>query len=376
MKKNLTLLMMLAAFVGILSAQSGPKFNYQAVVRNADTLVYNQAMTITLTVTDGTHNFKETHDTTSTQNGFISVLVGDGALVDGSLDQIDWSKATIIAEFDFGVTPTPVCTMQVTPVPYAIYAGGAPLTTERIANYMKNTLTTADAEEILKALVLYNDPLQKDLEDTIMDYMKTHKDIAVDVAKAYLSHLNAGHVQEVYDAVNANTVAKNELKALLKQYIINNRDLAKNVVIWYLQNADSADIARAYATIQDIPEQTKLAFRNYLENYVKAQENRALLYTFGNYIIENVTEEEAAQAFAYFEATNNGVKNYVRNILNTYIEDYLNDPANATKFGVDATTAVNHAVDNYTQTHILLRKPSTCTVDFCAIKELHHDVMR
>jgi hypothetical protein len=166
------------------------------------------------------------------------------------------------------------------------------------------------------------------------------------------------------------------LKALLRQYIINNRDLAKNVVIWYLQNADSADIARAYATIQDIPEQTKLAFRNYLENYVKAQENRALLYTFGNYIIENVTEEEAAQAFAYFEATNNGVKNYVRNILNTYIEDYLNDPANATKFGVDATTAVNHAVDNYTQTHILLRKPSTCTVDFCAIKELHHDVMR
>lgn len=375
MKKNLTLFMMLAAFVGILSAQSGPKFNYQAVVRNADTLVYNQAMTVTLNVTDGTHNFTETHDATSTQNGFISVIVGDGALVDGSLDQIDWSKATINATFAFnGITAN--STMQVMPVPYAIYAGGAPLTTERIANYMKNTLTTADAEEILSALVLHNDPLQKDLEDTIMDYMKTHKDIAVDVAKAYLDHLNAGHVQEVYDAVNANTVAKNELKALLKQYIINNRDLAKNVVIWYLQNADSADIARAYATIQDIPEQAKLAFRNYLENYVKAQENRALLYTFGNYIIENVTEEEAAQAFAYFEATNNGVKNYVRNILNTYIEDYLNDPANATKFDVDATTAVNHAVDNYTQTHILLRKPSACTVDFCAIKELHHDVMR
>ena len=375
MKKNLTLFMMLAAFVGILSAQSGPKFNYQAVVRNADTLVYNQAMTVTLNVTDGTHNFTETHDATSTQNGFISVIVGDGALVDGSLDQIDWSKATINATFAFnGITAN--STMQVMPVPYAIYAGGAPLTTERIANYMKNTLTTADAEEILSALVLHNDPLQKDLEDTIMDYMKTHKDIAVDVAKAYLDHLNAGHVQEVYDAVNANTVAKHELKALLKQYLINNRDLAKNVVIWYLQNADSADIARAYATIQDIPEQAKLAFRNYLENYVKAQENRALLYTFGNYIIENVTEEEAAQAFAYFEATNNGVKNYVRNILNTYIEDYLNDPANATKFDVDATTAVNHAVDNYTQTHILLRKPSACTVDFCAIKELHHDVMR
>lgn len=365
MKKNLTLLMMLAAFVGILSAQSGPKFNYQAVVRNADTLVYNQAMTITIEVNDGTHVYTEKHDTTSTQNGFVSVMVGDGAVQNQSAElvQIDWSKATIKATFEFGGN-TVTSTMPVTPVPYAIQAGGAPLTTERIANYMKNTLTTADAEEILNALVLHNDPLQKDLEDTIMDYMKTHKDIAVDVAKAYLDHLNAGNVQELYDAVNANTEAKDKLKELLKQYIISNRDLAKSVAIWYLQNADSADIARAYATAQQIPAATRQALRDYLESYVKDPAHRSLLYDFGVFMINNITEEEAAQAFAYFETTNNDVKNYVRDILNGYIDDYVNGHSNT----INAEAAVNNAVDNYIQSHKMLEKPANCTIDFCALK--------
>lgn len=367
MKKNLTLLMMLAAFVGILSAQSGPKFNYQAVVRNADTLVYNQAMTITIEVNDGTHVYTEKHDTTSTQNGFVSVMVGDGAVQNQSAElvQIDWSKATIKATFEFGGN-TVTSTMPVTPVPYAIQAGGAPLTTERIANYMKNTLTTADAEEILNALVLHNDPLQKDLEDTIMDYMKTHKDIAVDVAKAYLDHLNAGNVQELYDAVNVNTEAKDKLKELLKQYIISNRDLAKSVAIWYLQNADSADIARAYATAQQIPAATRQALRDYLESYVKDPAHRSLLYDFGVFMINNITEEEAAQAFAYFETTNNDVKNYVRDILNGYINKYVSEHSNT--ITINAEAAVNNAVDNYIQSHKMLEKPANCTIDFCALK--------
>lgn len=364
MKKNLTLLMMLAAFVGVLSAQSGPKFNYQAVVRNADTLVYNQAVELTLEATDGTHTYTESHSVTTTQNGFISVVLGEGTTPTGDLAQIDWSMATINATFAYNGN-TVTSSMQVTPVPYAIQAGGAPLTTQRIANYMKNTLTTDDAKEILKALVLYNDDLQQDLEDTIEVYMKAHKDIAVDVAKAYLEHLDAGNVQELYNAVNANTQAKNELKKLLKQYIINNRELAKNVVIWYLRQATSDDIARAYATVQEIPTATKQAFRDYLENYVKDSDNRGLLYNFGVYVINNVTAEEAAQAFAYFEATNNDVKNYARDILNLYIDAYLaahaiSDP--------DAATAVGRAADNYTQSHNMLSKD--CSVDFCALKNL------
>jgi hypothetical protein len=375
MKKNLTLLMMLAAFVGILSAQSGPKFNYQAVVRNADTLVYNQAMTITIEVNDGTHVYTEKHDTTSTQNGFVSVMVGDGAVQNQSAElvQIDWSKATIKATFEFGGN-TVTSTMPVTPVPYAIQAGGAPLTTERIANYMKNTLTTDDARDILNALILHNSNLKNDLEDTIKEYMKAHKDIAMDVAKAYLGHINSDDVQELYDAVNANTEAKDKLRALLKQYIIDNRELAKDVVIWYLRNADANDIARAYATVQDIPDGAKQAFMDYLENYLKTQENRSLLYNFGVYVIKNVTSEEAAQAFAYFEANNNDVKIYVRNILNGYIDEYINVHY-PNGINLTAEDAVNHAVDNYIQSNHMLRKSANCTVDFCALKNLHDQVM-
>lgn len=372
MKKNLTLLMMLAAFVGILSAQSGPKFNYQAVVRNADTLVYNQAMDVTITVSDGTHTYSESHDNvTSTKNGLVSVVIGDGTLISGNLALIDWSKANITAAFAFN-SMVLNSTIPVKPVPYAIYAGGAPLTTEMIANYMRNTLTTQDAEDILHALVVDNDPLQQDLEDTIEVYLKAHKDIAVDVAKAYIDSLKASHVQEFYDALDGNATAKNKLKQLLKQYIMENREMAKDLAIWYLKNATLYDIQRAYATIQEVPAATKQAFRDYVEAYVKKPENRTLVYNFGIYIINNVTVEEASQAYNYLKFANpNGVNDHLRTILNGYINDYLSAHSGVTD--IDLDTAVDNAIANYVQSHHLISVPS-CSIDFCTLQNLYDQV--
>ena len=374
MKKNLTLLMMLAAFVSILSAQSGPKFNYQAVVRNADTLVYNQDMTVTITVTDGTHSYSETHaNVTSTKNGLVSVVIGDGTVNSGNLAQIDWSKSntTITAKFAFNSLEL-TSTIPVTPVPYAIYAGGTPLTTEIIANYMKNTLTTQDAHDILDALVIHNNPLLQDIEDTIEVYLKAHKDIAIDVAKAYIDSLKASHVQEFYDALDGNTTAKDKLKQLIKQYAIDNRDMVKDLVIWYLKNATLYDIQRAYATVQDMPEATKQAFRDYLADYVKKPENRTIVYNFGTWLIQNVTKEEANQAYSYLKFANqNGVNDHLREILNFYINKYLTEHPEATDLDLD--TAVDHAIDNYVQSHHLIPTPS-CTIDFCTLQHLYDEV--
>lgn len=374
MKKNLTLLMMLAAFVGILSAQSGPKFNYQAVVRNADTLVYNQAMTVDIEVTDGVHSYSETHASVmSTKNGLVSVVIGDGTVNSGNLAQIDWSKpnTTITAKFAFNSIEV-TSTIPVTPVPYAIYAGGAPLTTEIIANYMKNTLTTQDAQDILDALVIHNNPLLQDIEDTLEVYLKSHKDIAIDVAKAYIDSLKASHVQEFYDALNANTTAKEKLKQLIKQYAMDNREMVKDVVIWYLKNATLYDIQRAYATVQDMPAATRQAFLDYLADYVKKTENRTLVYNFGTWLIQNVTKEEANQAYSYLKFANtNGVNDHLREILNFYINKYLTEHPDATNLDLD--TAVDHAIDNYVQNHHLVPAPS-CTISICTLQDLYNQV--
>lgn len=372
MKKNLTLLMMLAAFVGILSAQSGPKFNYQAVVRNADTLVYNQEMTVAIDVTDGINCYSETHTATSTQNGLVSVVVGEGtpvacgsSSVVGDLARIDWSVATIAATFSYDAV-TLTSSAPVNPVPYAIQAGVS-LTTEIIADYMRNTLTTQDAKDILSALVLYNDDLQQALEDTIEVFLKAHKDIALDVAKAYLEHLDAGNIQELFDALDANPEGKAMVKKVLKHFIISKRELAKELTLWYLDNATPDDIERTYNTLMQVPAPTKDAVKDTLLAYMKNHLEQ--LSQLGIYIMDNVTYQEAHQAYSYLKLTNpNDVNGQLRDTLNHYIEMYLAMPGNGPET-VPSTTRVNNAINNYLNNHNVVLECND--IDPCDIKELY-----
>lgn len=367
MKKNLTLLMMLAAFVGILSAQSGPKFNYQAVVRNADTLVYNQDMDVVIGITETTNPndtlYSEKHRVTSSPNGLVSILIGQGTSAQGNLANIDWSKAVVNAKFTYNDTINLTVTTPVTPVPYAIYAGSSLLTTEMIANYMRNVLTTQDAEDILNALVLYNDDLQQDLEDTIEIYLKAHKEIAVDVAKAYLSHLTAANVQEVHDAIESNPEGRDAVKEKVKDFIISQRELAKELTIWYLQTATTNDIERAYATFQQIPTATKNACKELVIDYFR--HNDAPIASLVTYLIDNVSAQEIAGAYYYFENLNsNDVNGQLRDTLDRFIGMYLNTHSNTT----DAA-AVEDAIDQYLANHHVVGICSGVTV--CEIDSLY-----
>lgn len=362
MKKNLTLLMMLAAFVGILSAQSGPKFNYQAVVRNADTLVYNQSMTVTLTVTDGTLTYTETFDTATTKNGFLSVVVGEGTSNNQTddLKRIDWSKATITAKFQYdNVTLT--STTSVKPVPYAIMSGTAPLTTERIAGYL-DTVSLAGAHQVLDALVVDNTTLEEAIEVAIVAFLKTDdgKAIMMDVAKAYTDSVTVDDIHAAYDLLNVNTEVKDTVKGLMKDFILDHRTVAKELAIWYLENATQNDFARAYATLLELDPDAKAALRAYAKAIVEDGDNRSMLYPLGYYYIEHITSQEAEMAYTYFKAQNeNGVKQYLKNILNTHINNYVNNMStNAT---VD--DAINTAIDNYIQRHHIVKIPDDSCMD-------------
>lgn len=367
MKKNLTLLMMLAAFVGILSAQSGPKFNYQAVVRNADTLVYNQAMNVVIGITETTNPndtlYSEKHSVTTTQNGLASLVIGQGTDAQGNLASIDWSKAVVNAKFTYNDTINLTVTTPVTPVPYALYAGSSPLTTEMIANYMRNVLTTQDAEDILNALVLYNDNLQQELEDTIEVYLKAHKDIALDVAKAYLSHLTAANVQEVHDALESNPEGRDAVKEKVKDFIIAQRPLAKELTIWYLKTATTNDIERAYATFQQIPAATKNACKELVIDYFR--HNDAPIASLVTYLIDNVSAQEIAGAYYYFENLNpNDVNGQLRDTLDRFIGMYLNT------HDISNTGVVDNAINQYLASHHVVEICSGATV--CEIDSLYN----
>jgi hypothetical protein len=386
MKKNLTFLMMLMAFVGILSAQSGPKFNYQAVVRHhvtvdgqeMDTLYHNNPVNITITILGGIDMqmlFTECHNNVMTDdNGFVSIVLGEGECHQSDLtplSKVDWRGAQITVDFQLmAADDTHVSgTMDVQPVPFALQANPAPLTTNGIAAYLHD-VDQDEALQVLNALVVDNPELQEDIEEAIEQYLKTSdaKLIAKDIAASYLTHFDAGNVQELYDALNGNDAVKNRLKQLVKAYVQDPENeetvkgLVSDLVLYYLSNITMTDVEAAHNNWLQIPveqrQDIKHAVRTHLEDYVKSDAARSIIIFYAPSIITSIPAQEVEQAWAYLEAVNDPVKVLLRTTLNTYINAYLTEHGTATNITLDE--AVENAVNNYTQNHPLIPIPTTC----------------
>lgn len=330
MKKILTLFVMLFATAGILSAQT---LSYQAVVRNhdaennQDTLVHDTEINLEVNVYNGPATtpvvYQEIHKNVLTSpNGLVSILIGTGIDQYQSMTFVDWSNATISVDFKFADgTPIGTSQMKVQPVPYAIQAGGGNLTTEQIANYVRDVLTYDQAAEIWHAIVNNPNNLKNGIKDTVIKYMKAHKDIAKEVAEAYFDYLDANNVQEVYTALSGNTGVKSQIKQTIINYIKAHPEIAKDIVLYYLQNATTEDVNNAYAVLQSMPTATKQALKNRIVDYVKS--NRALASQVVLFFINNTTTTEASLTIQYLRNNNQAVWNQMRDTLNVYIDYYM-----------------------------------------------------
>ncbi len=118
-------------------SQSVPqRFSYQAVIRDdANQLLNNQSVGIRLSILQGsatgTAVYVETHTASTSTNGLLSLQVGGGTVVSGTLAQIDWSSGPyfIKTETDpFGGTNYSITGIsQMLSVPYALFsANGTP----------------------------------------------------------------------------------------------------------------------------------------------------------------------------------------------------------------------------------------------------------
>ena len=131
MKKSLLFLFVLMLSAVALFAQAPQKMSYQAVVRNANnTLVTSQNVSARVSILQGSVNgtpvYVEIHNATTNANGLLTLEVGGGSTVTGSLATVDWANGPFFLKSEIdpngGVNYSIEGTQQLMSVPYALYA--------------------------------------------------------------------------------------------------------------------------------------------------------------------------------------------------------------------------------------------------------------
>jgi hypothetical protein len=136
-------------------AQSPEKMSYQAVIRNSsDQLVTSHAVgmqiSILQTTSTGTAVYVETHTATTNANGLVTIEIGGGTPVTGTLAAIDWSAGPYFIKTETdpagGTNYTITGTSQLLSVPYAFYATTAENGFSGNYNDLTNKPTTDGSE--------------------------------------------------------------------------------------------------------------------------------------------------------------------------------------------------------------------------------------
>jgi hypothetical protein len=122
---------------GIVWAQTIPqKFPYQAVIRDgANQVLNNQSVGVRLSILQGSETgnvvYAETHTGSTNANGLISLQVGGGSVVSGSMSSIDWAAGPYYIKTETdpegGTNYSITGSSPLLSVPYALYsANGTP----------------------------------------------------------------------------------------------------------------------------------------------------------------------------------------------------------------------------------------------------------
>lgn len=128
--KNLFSTIALSLLTTAVLAQAPQKLNYQGVARNASGQpLASQNMKLRLTVHDltatGATLYQETHSVTTNGYGLYNVAVGNGTVVSGTFNTIDWSAGDKYLQVEIdpngGTTFTDAGATQLLSVPYALY---------------------------------------------------------------------------------------------------------------------------------------------------------------------------------------------------------------------------------------------------------------
>lgn len=114
-----------------LWAQSPKAFNYQAIARNQNGEVLTEQtigmrISILQTTITGSAIFSERHEAVTNEFGLLSLKIGAGQLLSGSMDDIRWGQQEYFLKIEMDVTGgsnyIEMGTSQLLSVPYALHA--------------------------------------------------------------------------------------------------------------------------------------------------------------------------------------------------------------------------------------------------------------
>jgi len=131
MRKLFTLLAAIL-FMATGWTQSPQKVSYQAIIRDAGGQVVTTMVGMRISILKGsevgTAVYVETQTPTPNANGIVSIEIGGGTIVSGTIAAIDWAAGPYYVKTETAVAPplttyTVTGTNQLLSVPYALYTG-------------------------------------------------------------------------------------------------------------------------------------------------------------------------------------------------------------------------------------------------------------
>ncbi len=155
MKKIILSLSFFVLFITIMFSQSPQKINYQAIIKETSgEIVSNQSISVQVNINENTANgttvYSETHTVTTSQDGLVTLLIGDGTTTD-DFSSIAWEGASyflnIAVDLNGGTTYTDIGTLQLVSVPYALVANKTERA-ETLESTNNNAILTANDNNV------------------------------------------------------------------------------------------------------------------------------------------------------------------------------------------------------------------------------------
>lgn len=299
-------------------AQEGPKFRYQAVLRDSNNvLVANQSGTVDISLKEGTWVVNEPFTTNA--NGLVSLELNYSSI--NAPQGINWNGDTLTAVFTIG-SKTITLNTPVTAVPYAFQAGDVRITTPMLTDYFERAVPE-DVDRVYQAL-LDNSTFSQACRDSAVNYIKANYTIAKEIAYAYLDSVTTGDVTAAYDTMHYIDVAvKQAFYDIIKDYLKNHRSLLLEVAEYYITTAtlqEAEDLYASFETSTAAP-RVRSILLDYFEQYLRGRhlicENNPdwTLCSAAAYVASNMVCPQISSAQGYSYSTNNTVDSIVYQVV-------------------------------------------------------------